>query len=194
MSLLVFYLLSSWLPTLITTAGFSLAHASLMAATLATGGTVGAILIGRLMDRIDPHLVLAGSYVVARAFVVLLGSTAAAPWLLVFAIFGAGFGVAGAQVGVNALAAAYYPTANRGTSVSWANAVGRSGSVLGSMFGGAVLASGLGLPVAFAIVGIPAVIAGLSMFLKGRLAPQPVHHTAPGAYDGLDTGKVALQH
>ena len=28
--------------------------------------------------------------------------------------------------------------------------------------------------LAFAIVGIPAVIAGLSMFLKGRLAPQPV--------------------
>jgi AAHS family 4-hydroxybenzoate transporter-like MFS transporter len=62
------------------------------------------------------------------------------------------------------------------------------------MFGGAILASGLGLPVAFAIVGIPAVIAGLSMFLKGRLAPQPVHHTAPGAYDGLDIPKVALQH
>jgi AAHS family 4-hydroxybenzoate transporter-like MFS transporter len=96
MSLLVFYLLSSWLPTLITTAGFSLAHASLMAATLATGGTVGAIMIGRLMFRIDPHLVLAGSYVVAGAFVVLLGSATAAPWLLVFAIFGAGFGVAGA--------------------------------------------------------------------------------------------------
>jgi AAHS family 4-hydroxybenzoate transporter-like MFS transporter len=56
------------------------------------------------------------------------------------------------------------------------NAVGRSGSVLGSMFGGAILASGLGLPVAFAIVGIPVIIAGLSMFLKGKLAPQPVHH------------------
>ena len=41
MSLLVFYLLSSWLPLLITTAGFSMEHASLMGATLATGGTVG---------------------------------------------------------------------------------------------------------------------------------------------------------
>ena len=35
MSLLVFYLLSSWLPLLITTAGFSMEHASLMGATLA---------------------------------------------------------------------------------------------------------------------------------------------------------------
>jgi MFS transporter, AAHS family, 4-hydroxybenzoate transporter len=46
MSLLVFYLLSSWLPLLITTAGFSLSRASLMAAMLAIGGTFGAILIG----------------------------------------------------------------------------------------------------------------------------------------------------
>ena len=89
---------------------------------------------------------------------------------------------------------AFIPTASRATGVAWANAVGRSGLVLGSMFGGAILASGLGLPVAFAIVGIPAVIAGLSMFLKGQLAPQPVHHAAPGTSDGFDTAKVALQH
>jgi MFS transporter, AAHS family, 4-hydroxybenzoate transporter len=99
MSLLVFYLLSSWLPLLITTAGFSMEHASLMGATLAAGGTVGAILIGRLMDRFEPHRVLAGAYLVAGAFVIMLGSAVATPWLLVVAIFGAGFGVAGAQVG-----------------------------------------------------------------------------------------------
>ena len=101
-----------------------------MAATLATGGTVGAIVIGRLMDRFNPHHVLAGAYLLAGGFVMLLGSATARPWLLVFAIFGAGFGVAGAQVGVNALAAATYPTASRATGVSWANAVGRIGSVL----------------------------------------------------------------
>jgi MFS transporter, AAHS family, 4-hydroxybenzoate transporter len=72
------------------------------------------------------------------------------------------------------------------------NAVGRSGSVLGSMFGGAILASGLGLPVAFAIVGIPVILAGLCMFLKGKLAPQPVHHavTVPTS-DEVDAVKVA---
>jgi AAHS family 4-hydroxybenzoate transporter-like MFS transporter len=72
------------------------------------------------------------------------------------------------------------------------NAVGRSGSVLGSMFGGAILASGLGLPVAFAIVGIPVILAGLCMFLKGKLAPQPVHHavTAPPS-DALSPAEAA---
>jgi len=175
MGLLVFYLLSSWLPLLITTAGFSMANASLMAATLATGGTVGAIVIGRMMDRFNPHHVLAAAYVLAGAFVVLLGSATAQPWLLVFAIFGAGFGVAGAQVGVNALAAAYYPTASRGTGVSWANAVGRIGSVLGSMVGGFLLSLGWDLSTVFTVAAVPAFLAGAAMFAKGVLgAPVPV--------------------
>ncbi|MCB4823586.1 MFS transporter [Roseicella aerolata] len=173
MSLLVFYLLSSWLPLLITTAGFSLRHASLMAATLATGGTVGAILIGRLMDRFDPHRVLAASYLLAGGFVMLLGSATAQPWLLVFAIFGAGFGVAGAQVGVNALAAAYYPTASRATGVSWANAVGRTGSVLGSMVGGVLLSMGWDLATVFTVAALPAFLAGAAMLAKGA-ARKPV--------------------
>ena len=117
MSLLVFYLLSSWLPLLITAAGFSLQSASVMAATLAAGGTLGAIVIGRLMDRFDPHAVLVGAYLLTGGFLILLGNATAAPVLLVLAIFGAGFGVAGAQVGLNPLAAAYYPTAARATGV-----------------------------------------------------------------------------
>jgi AAHS family 4-hydroxybenzoate transporter-like MFS transporter len=181
MSLLVFYLLSSWLPLLITTAGFSMEHASLMGATLAAGGTVGAILIGRLMDRFEPHRVLAGAYLVAGAFVILLGSAVATPWLLVVAIFGAGFGVAGAQVGINALAAGYYPTASRATGVSWANAVGRTGSVLGSMIGGVLLSLGWDLATVFAAAALPAFLAALAMLAKGWAARSAARRPAPAA-------------
>jgi AAHS family 4-hydroxybenzoate transporter-like MFS transporter len=179
MSLLVFYLLSSWLPLLITTAGFSMENASLMGATLATGGTVGAIVIGRLMDRFEPHRVLAGAYLVAGGFVILLGNAVATPWLLVLAIFGAGFGVAGAQVGINALAAGYYPTANRATGVSWANAVGRTGSVLGSMIGGVLLSLGWDLATVFAAAALPAFVAALAMLAKGWRARVVAARPAP---------------
>jgi MFS transporter, AAHS family, 4-hydroxybenzoate transporter len=181
MSLLVFYLLSSWLPLLITTAGFTMKSASLMAATLATGGTLGAIVIGRLMDRFDPHSVLAVAYLIAGVFVMLLGSTTAIPALLVFAIFGAGFGVAGAQVGVNALAAAYYPTTARATGVSWANAVGRIGSVLGSMVGGFLLSLGWDLSTVFTVAAVPALLAAVAMFAKGRLGRPAVKLTVQAA-------------
>lgn len=172
MSLLVFYLLSSWLPTLITQAGWSLSNASLMAAMLAGGGVLGAVFIGWMMDRFNPHHVLAGFYVLAGGFVVLLGSSTAASWLLVFAIFAAGFCVAGAQTGLNALAAATYPTSSRATGVSWANAVGRSGSVLGSMVGGYLMSFGWDLATIFSVAAIPAFVAGAGMLLKGMLGQQ----------------------
>ena len=170
MSLLVFYLLSRWLPLLITTAGFSMENAALMGATLATGGTFGAIVIGWLMDRFEAHKVLALAYLVAGAFVILLGNAVSQPWLLVLAIFGAGFGVAGAQVGVNALAAGFYPTTSRATGVSWANAVGRTGSVLGSMVGGVLLSFGWDLSTVFIAAAIPALLAAVAMYLKFRLS------------------------
>jgi AAHS family 4-hydroxybenzoate transporter-like MFS transporter len=83
--------------------------------------------------------------------------------------------VAGAQVGVNALAAAYYPTAARATGVSWANAVGRIGSVLGSMVGGFLLSLGWDLSTVFSVAAVPALLAAVAMFAKGMAArPAPV--------------------
>ena len=103
---------------------------------LPIGSTVGAFVTGYLMDRFGPHTVLAGSYSLAAAFIVLLGLSTATPRLLVLAVFGAGLGTGGSQIGINALSASYYPTSSRATGVSWANAVGRSGSLVGSMIGG----------------------------------------------------------
>lgn len=154
MSLLVFYLLSSWLPILITSAGFSLKSASLMSTTLAVGGTLGAVVIGRLMDVFNPHWVLASFYGLTAVFVVLLGLSTSTPWMLILATFGAGFGGGGAQVGLNALATAQYETAYRATGVSWANGVGRFGSVLGSTVGGLLLSMGWELATVFAVEGV----------------------------------------
>jgi AAHS family 4-hydroxybenzoate transporter-like MFS transporter len=144
MSMLIFYLLSGWLPILSTSAGFLIKSASLMSTTLAIGGIVGAIAISRLMDIFNPPWVLAGFYFLAAIFISLLGLSTSAPLVLVLAVFGAGFGIAGAQVGLNALAAAHYQTAYRATGVSWANGVGRFGSVLGSMIGDVLLSMGWG--------------------------------------------------
>ena len=182
MSLLIVYLLSSWLPTLINTSGVTLKTASLITVMFQVGGTIGAVAIGRMMDKINPHHVLGITYASAGIFVFLIGFASGLPWLMVAAVFGAGFCVSGSQVGANALAASYYPTASRATGVSWSNGVGRIGSVLGSMLGGVMLSLGLGLPTVFAIVAIPAFIAGGAIFVMGLVRrPSPVTATAAGA-------------
>ncbi|WP_258403424.1 MFS transporter, partial [Burkholderia multivorans] len=122
---------------------------------------------GWLMDRFDPHRVLACSYVAAGVFVAAIGLCAASPAGAALAVFAAGFCVSGSQVGANALSAAFYPTDCRTTGVSWANGIGRGGSVVGSMAGGAMLAAGLPLPTAFALVAMPCVVAGLAVLVLG---------------------------
>ena len=171
MSLLVIYLLSSWLPTLIKSTGRTLKDASLVTAMFQIGGTVGAIGLGQLMDRFNPQRVLGLAYLLAGFFVALIGSSTASTPLLVLAVFGAGVCISGAQVGANALSAGFYPTASRATGVSWASGIGRIGSVLGSMAGGWMLALGWSLPLVFAVVGVPALVAALSITLMGRTQP-----------------------
>ncbi|BDC41254.1 MFS transporter [Paraburkholderia terrae] len=167
MSLLVYYLLTSWLPTVINSTGVPLDMTALIVAALPLGSTVGAVLIGRLMDRHNPCLILASSYLLAAVFILLIGVATSLP-MLVFAVFGAGLGTGGSQTGANALAAAYYPTSSRVSGVSWALGIGRVGSIVGSMVGGALLAMHLGLSVMFVLVAIPAIVAALSMFGMGR--------------------------
>eukprot|EP01038_Epipyxis_sp_PR26KG_P000178 gene178-biopygen128 len=56
----------------------------------------------------------------------------------------------------------------KGRNDCWkANGIGRIGSVVGSMGGGAMLAMGLTLPALFAVVGIPAIVAGLTLAMLG---------------------------
>jgi MFS transporter, AAHS family, 4-hydroxybenzoate transporter len=169
MSLLFFYLLGNWLPTLLHSTGVSLRTASLVTALLYTGGVLGGATLGQIMDRSDPHAVLGVTYALAGAFIIALGNVATVPWLVALAVFGGGFCTGGCQVGIHAVAAAYYPTTSRATGVGWASGVGRLGSVLGSMLGGVLLSPGRPLSTVFAIVAVPALVAGASMLAMSRL-------------------------
>jgi AAHS family 4-hydroxybenzoate transporter-like MFS transporter len=167
MSLLVVYLLSNWMPTLIRSTGASLSHAALITAMLQIGGTAGAIVVGRLMDAMNPYRVLGAVYAAGAAFIVAISVAAAAPWWMGAAVFGAGFCVSGGQVGANALSAAFYPTPYRATGVAWANGVGRIGSIAGSVFGGVLLAIGSRVTTVYALVAVPALVSAMALLALG---------------------------
>ena len=168
MSLLVVYLLSNWMPTLIQrSTGASLSHAALVTAMLQIGGTVGAIAVGRMMDTLNPHRVLGAVYAAGAAFIVMISMTTRSPWLMGLAVFGAGFCVSGGQVGANALSAAFYPTSYRATGVSWANGIGRSGSIVGSLLGGGMLALGWEVTTVYALVAIPVLVSAAALLILG---------------------------
>ncbi|WP_152359456.1 MFS transporter [Pseudomonas aeruginosa] len=173
MGLLIIYLLTNWLPTLIGGTGFSLGEAATISAMFQLGGTLGALLLGSAMDRFDAHRVLSLAYVGGALFILGIASLYHSFALLALCVAGVGFCISGSQVGANALAADFYPTRSRATGVSWALGLGRIGSIVGSLSGGALLGLGLGFSGILALLVIPALLAAVAVHRLGRRRARP---------------------
>jgi len=161
MGLLVIYLLSGWLPTLIKDAGLPIEKAASITALFQLGGTIGALVVGFLMDRWSPSRAIACAYIAGAVFILLLASGSVQSGMFAAYVLLAGFCMSGAQTGLNAFAPSCYPTVVRATGVSWMLGVGRFGSILGSFAGGVLLSMGWGFGAVIAILAVPATLAAL---------------------------------
>lgn len=158
MGVLVFYLITSWLPTLIKESGLSLREASLLTALFPLGGTLGTVACGWLMDRMNPHRVIGTAYFFAGVFVWALGRGVGHPGILPALTFLSGFFVGSAIVSMPALAAMYYPTQGRASGVAWMLGIGRFGGIAGAVLGGFLLQLGLGTVSILGVLAVPALI------------------------------------
>lgn len=159
MGLLVIYLTTSWLPTMIKDAGMSIDRAANVTAMFQLGGTAGAILVGLAMDRFGAVRSISVAYFLGGIALVALGIGGLNSAWLALAVGAVGFCMSGGQTGLNAFAPGCYPTLARATGVSWMLGVGRLGSILGSSIGGLLLGFGWGFEGIFSVLAIPAVIA-----------------------------------
>ena len=169
LALFLVYLFSGWLPTLVKEGGgYSVAEAAIVTACFQIGGPVGAISVGWAMDRWNPQRVLMLAFVFSGAVIFAIGQVAGAfAWLCVIA-WAVGFGLNGASVGMNALAAAFYPVEVRATGASWMSGIGRLGAILSAFAGAQMLAAGWSFAQVFASLLIPAGLAALAVLLQGR--------------------------
>ncbi|WP_431862643.1 MFS transporter [Azospirillum sp.] len=167
MGLVVIYLATSWLPTMMKDAGMSLDRAANVTAMFQLGGTAGAILVGMAMDRFGAVRSISVTYVLGAVALVALGLGGLQSAWLAVVVGVVGFCMSGAQTGLNAYAPGCYPTQARATGVSWMLGVGRMGSILGSSIGGVLLGFGWGFEGIFAALAVPAVIAAASLSFDG---------------------------
>jgi AAHS family 4-hydroxybenzoate transporter-like MFS transporter len=168
LNLAEFYALQSWLPTILTNLGHSLNTVALATSLMEIGGIVAAFVIGPAMDRLGPYGSLATVYFAGVVFVALLGLAISAPsWVLLIAVFCAGFCISGGQKSVIALAAIFYPTPIRSTGVGWALGIGRVGGIGGPLLIGALLAYQLSAASLFYAAAGPMLLAGILVMLLG---------------------------
>ncbi|MBN8283249.1 aromatic acid/H+ symport family MFS transporter [Zoogloea sp.] len=171
MGLMVIYLTTSWLPTMMKDAGATIERAAQVTAVFQLGGTIGAILVGLAMDRMSPNRVIGAAYFMGGLALILLGMNGVNSAWIALLVGIVGFFLSGAQTGLNAFAPSCYPTVARATGVSWMLGVGRLGSILGSSIGGLLLAQGWGFDGIFTALAIPAAFAAGAILISHRKTP-----------------------
>lgn len=174
-NLLLVYFTSSWLPTLLKQAGMTVSQAVLATSVVSFGGIFACLFEGPLINAGGAFRVLLAEFLLAGASMVGIGLfTRPYPVALVMA-FAMGFLVIGAQAGLNALAAKFYPTPIRSTGVGWALGVGRTGSIVGPLVGAAMLGAGWhprGIIMSGAVCGVLGWLAiFVSRYARGAATP-----------------------
>ena len=164
LNLFMLYLMLNWLPTLMNNAGFSNERALLATVIINTGGGLGAILWGVLVDKFGGLPVMTGVGIAAFVALTVLGIGHREPAILVVALFVAGGCIMGGMPGIYAVIGSAFPTTIRSTGAGVVLGVGRIGSVLGPAAGGMLLSFGWSVPAIFVAVGLPGLVWAAAMW------------------------------
>lgn len=166
-SLLGHHFLTSWLPTVLVGTGVPLAHAVIAGALLQGGGTVGGLIVCRLLDK-RGIFAIAITFAIAAPLIVLIASAGTSDVLLMPLVFLTGLCSIGGQTGLQGISGTFYPTYIRSTGTGWANGVGRIGSILGPVLGGILISFGLSNSLLFSWAAVPALCCAGALCLLGK--------------------------
>ncbi len=159
--------MTSWLPTLITSAGVGLSLAVFTGALFHVGGTFGNVAMGWLTDR-RGIITIALGFLIAAPIVAIAGPASAALPVLMVAIFAAGFFIVGSQNALNAVPTLLYPTVMRSTGTGWTTGIGRVGSIIGPVLGGILISHDIPISTLFLYVTVPLAFTAAAMALVAR--------------------------
>ncbi|AYG46483.1 MFS transporter [Pseudomonas sp. Leaf58] len=170
MGLVIVYLLTSWLPTLMRDSGASMEQAAFIGALFQFGGVLSAVGVGWAMDRFNPHKVIGIFYLLAGVFAYAVGQSLGNITVLATLVLVAGMCVNGAQSAMPSLAARFYPTQGRATGVSWMLGIGRFGAILGAWSGATLLGLGWTFEQVLTALLVPAALATVGVIVKGLVS------------------------
>ena len=164
--LLMVYALGSWLPKLMSNAGYALSSSLMFLMVLNVGAIIGAVGGGWLADRLSLRSVLVSFFILGSGSLVLLGYESPM-WFLYILVGIAGATTIGSQILLYACVAQYYPTSIRSSGLGWASGIGRNGAIVGPLLGGALLAMALPHQMNFLALAVPGAIATVAIALVG---------------------------
>lgn len=162
------YLLSGWIPLLMTDSGLSIADAAWVGTAYHAGGLGGGITASLILARRGWRTVTLSASLAAGVLLIL----AVHEWsreAVIVLIVALGFFVTGTQNAINGAAGASYPAEIRAAGLGWALGLGRLGSITGPLVGSLAIVLGISHPRQFfAIPILPLLVAAALAFWLGR--------------------------
>jgi AAHS family benzoate transporter-like MFS transporter len=184
--LLVLFGANAWLPALMINAGYGVGSAFSFLLVLNLGAAVGTLGASFVADNVGSKPVIAATFLAAAVSLGLLALHP--PTIVVYLLVAvAGVGTTGTQILLNAYLGGYYPTRARATGLGLALGIGRLGGVIGPIYGGYILASGVAPEWRFYAFAIPAALGSLVILLVGR---RPATSRIPAAAQRFRVGQA----
>jgi MFS transporter, AAHS family, 4-hydroxybenzoate transporter len=156
-TLMVFYFINQWMPTVLSSSGVSVEQAAIATTLFQFGGTLAGLLSMRFLDKVG-FLPVPILFACAIPIVIGIGIPGLSPAVLIALVASAGFCLLGLQFGNIATEANIYPTYIRSWGVGSNFAVARIGGGLGPLLGGMAFGAHLPAQQIFAIAAAPLVV------------------------------------
>lgn len=151
---LAIYGLSTWLPAILKNAGFSLSKSFSYGIIQAIGSSIGGFFLGWILDAFGRKGGLCLTYFIGGLSIIWFGIVSSETTLYIAGL-ATGIFVASVPTALHVVAAEIYPTHIRSTGAGWSYAVGRIGSIIGPIVGGAIQMFGLTSGQFFMLFSIP---------------------------------------
>ncbi|MDM1262940.1 MULTISPECIES: 3-(3-hydroxy-phenyl)propionate transporter MhpT [Acinetobacter] len=142
-TLMVVYIMLSWLPSLFQELGFSRKEGATAQFYFMVSATIGTVILGMLTDRWKKAYVILLMYGGILAGLLALNAAGSLTQMYLASALVGAF-VIGCQGVLYAFGGIVYPTEVRGTGIGVASAVGRVGAMLGPAIAGSLLTAGFG--------------------------------------------------
>lgn len=158
----------AWSTVLLSNAGMATSTAALVVMVNNLGGLIGILTIGRLLQKMNPRLVLVSFLLLGAIATMAMAMSAPAFLPTVIASGIAGFLLGGCVAGLSAIATVYYPTTVRSGGVGWLLGAGRTGGILGTVMVGALVGWQWSIVGIYAVCAALAVMAACAVFFLPR--------------------------
>lgn len=176
-------LLAAWLPTFFQQmAGIPTERFALYAMIGFTGGLVGTLSMGWLMDKFRASRVIPVFYLGLAVTMVGLAMVPFGAPVFVGIMIAMSLFQVGGQTGLNTLMTQIYPASMRSTGIGWAGGAGRIGGIILPLFGWLAVSQHFSLQLTMMLIALmPLTVACLVVLIRDKKVAAPALAPAPAA-------------